>query len=402
MKRWLVVMSAMAQMACCIARGAKVKTPRGLRLIEELKVGDEVVVVDPSTLEEHVGRITEVKSAKRECSLINSLRLTSAHPLFDTEKNEWAPAGDWLLGSRTHFATVKGPSKAEHVERFVGIDEVFDLSVDHPLHTFVADGVVVHNKTPLGRNECRLADSTAVEPNASCRCGTDAGRIKCDSRDFAACSCDTSRERWTAKEQTRRETLEDLGRWTIVDCDTQAYAFDVSRPSTMPPSAKTDTALNISSGASCGRLVSNFDDLGPPMWLFFERGSTRKNATVFTLGLEAGTNLKLIEATDEEYGVRVSISGLANRSAIRFTARDLVPYDRWVQMRWTTQQLSDGLIVRPKIVDPFFNVDATSFELPDGGATLDAWLEDGGRFEVASSGPLRLGIAGGTGPTWVK
>lgn len=38
------------------------------------------------------------------------------------------------------------PVRVERVSTFAGIHEVFDLTVDHPLHNFIAAGVLVHNK----------------------------------------------------------------------------------------------------------------------------------------------------------------------------------------------------------------------------------------------------------------
>ncbi|MGV3625710.1 MAG: Hint domain-containing protein [Archangium sp.] len=192
-KQWLVTLSALAQLACppqCIARGTPVKTPKGTRNIEALEVGDEITVVDPSSLEEHRGVITAVRSATRECARLGALRLTPSHPLFDTEKNEWAPAGDWLLGLRTHYATLDGPKEVSNIERFVGVDQVFDLTVDHPLHTFVADGVVVHNKQRLPPADGGCVDSfgavTAAGTPCDCQIGT--GVIECVG--FSArCSC---------------------------------------------------------------------------------------------------------------------------------------------------------------------------------------------------------------------
>lgn len=189
-KRWLVTLSALAQFACpnsCIARGTPVKTPRGLKNIEDVSVGDEVVVVDPASLDEHVGVVTAVRSATRECARVDTLRLTPAHPLFDTTRNEWAPAGDWLLGLRTHYATLEGAKQVAQVERFVGLDEVFDLTVDHPLHTFVAGGVVVHNKSPP-IDGCFDAQGVFQQQGQTCRCLFGTGVTMCTGT-VASCSC---------------------------------------------------------------------------------------------------------------------------------------------------------------------------------------------------------------------
>ncbi len=163
-KPWLLMSAAVSQ-ACfvCVARGAKVKTPRGPRNIEEFVVGDEVYAVEPETGVQHLTRITGIRTAKRECGAIDGLRLTSTHPLYDPVRHEWAPAGDWLLGVRTVLLTINGPKQVTQVQRFVGVDDVFDLSVEHPAHTFVVDGVVVHNKDyPEPLRTCSLPDGGTV------------------------------------------------------------------------------------------------------------------------------------------------------------------------------------------------------------------------------------------------
>jgi hypothetical protein len=37
-----------ASAACCVAKGTRVRTKRGERLVEALQVGDEVTCIDPS------------------------------------------------------------------------------------------------------------------------------------------------------------------------------------------------------------------------------------------------------------------------------------------------------------------------------------------------------------------
>ncbi len=237
-KRWLVAMSALAQLSCCIARGARVKTPRGDRNIEDLGVGDEVVVVDPVTREQHVGLVSAVRSAKRECAVINtsrgSLRLTPSHPLFDSARREWAPAGDWILGLRSALVHVDGDAHVMSVERFVGIDDVFDVSVSHPLHTFVADGVVVHNKQPL-TSPCTTASGDAVRSDDRCSCPLGDGFVVCRD-DVATCACVglaspasavSFSSRWAFALGDSDISLRDGSKWSRLRCGDSPRALTV-------------------------------------------------------------------------------------------------------------------------------------------------------------------------------
>lgn len=169
MKRLLL---AAALSSCgCVARGSRVRVPRGEQLIEDLAVGDEIICVDPDTGEEATGRLAAVRSLHRECVRLNDLTLTSDHPVYCPVTREWAPAGDWALGKRTVLHGVE----LSRVEVYAGVHEVFDLTVDHPLHNFVANGVLVHNKS----------QSTACKDYIAC-CARVSGASNCSDSTFGA------------------------------------------------------------------------------------------------------------------------------------------------------------------------------------------------------------------------
>jgi hypothetical protein len=160
----------MALSSCgCVARGTLVSTPRGPRRVEELQVGDEVVVVDPASRATARSPLLAIRVARRECGTVRhaggALCVTTDHPLYDPDADAFYPAGDWLLGSR-RAVLVHTDGRVERevlteVETFTRVDDVFDLTVAHEWHTFVADGVVVHNKTPPCRDPA---------PNTACTC----------------------------------------------------------------------------------------------------------------------------------------------------------------------------------------------------------------------------------------
>lgn len=177
----------------CVARGSRVRTPDGERPIESLRRGDELVVADPATGATAVSRLVAIVGSTRECGTLSfvgrRLSVTSDHPLYDPLARDFFPAGDWLLGKRTHLAMPTGSGlqvlAVEQVEVFSRVDEVFDLTVEHAWHTFVAEGVLVHNKQPA---PCDAPDAnefiaytgpTAGSQPCSCADGG-VGRWRCE------------------------------------------------------------------------------------------------------------------------------------------------------------------------------------------------------------------------------
>jgi hypothetical protein len=194
----LLLGAALSFAACippgCIARGARVRTPRGSRPIEDLEVGDEVLCVDPELGVTHATRITWRRVVQRECLTLSfdggALQCTSDHPLYCPTSKGWHPAGDWALGKRTSLlqVTSEGQRVVEvtSVSTFSGVHDVFDLTVEHPLHNFVADGVLVHNKQPP-RVPC--ADGGVLRESCQCQSSPGTGFITCDiNTNGAVCS----------------------------------------------------------------------------------------------------------------------------------------------------------------------------------------------------------------------
>jgi hypothetical protein len=168
----------------CVARGSRVRTPDGERPIEELRVGDEVVTADPATGATAASRLVAVVGSTRECGTLSfggrRLCVTSDHPLYDPLAKGFFPAGDWLLGARTHLAALTESGlealAVDRVEVFSRVDEVFDLTVEHAWHTFVAEGVLVHNKQPAG---CDVPDASGFVSYT----GPSAGQQPCSCAD---------------------------------------------------------------------------------------------------------------------------------------------------------------------------------------------------------------------------
>lgn len=199
MRRWVAAAAAASGLGCgpfyppgCVARGTRVTTPGGSRRVEELAVGDEVIAIDPESGAFAVARLSAVRSVQREAGALTAagrtLQVTSDHPLYDPDARGFFPAGDWLLGRRRNLLVFEGARCAvvtlERSEAFAALTDVFDLTVDHAWHTFVAEGVVVHNKS--SRNECTVevvdagfASVTVGETNGPpCACPSDGGTAR--------------------------------------------------------------------------------------------------------------------------------------------------------------------------------------------------------------------------------
>lgn len=152
---WLLVVG-LSMPGCCVAAGTRVLTPRGWTRVEGLTVGDLVYSVDEETGERFEARIVAVRSTIREIGAVRlggmELRATSDHPLYCPVDQCYAPAGDWFLGLR-RFLAVSTEAGIEHREvesadGYTGVAVVYDISVDHALHNFIAEGVIAHNKSP--------------------------------------------------------------------------------------------------------------------------------------------------------------------------------------------------------------------------------------------------------------
>jgi hypothetical protein len=116
--------------------------------------------------------------------------VTADHPLYDPLARGFFPAGDWLLGLRTHLLEISDgrsstPVRVEAFEAFTRLDEVFDLTVAHEWHTFIAEGIVVHNKQPAN---CSIPDGgstnggTPPELRPTCSCADGGvGRWSCEA-----------------------------------------------------------------------------------------------------------------------------------------------------------------------------------------------------------------------------
>lgn len=143
-------------MCGCVARGSRIRTPDGRRRIEDLEVGDTVFSLDPETGKFVEGEIVGIDQVERECLALElggtTLKYTSNRPVYDPDADEYAPAGDWVRGKRSSVLVRDDDSTEvrtiEETAAYAGISQVFDLTVGTEHSNFVADGFLVHNKSP--------------------------------------------------------------------------------------------------------------------------------------------------------------------------------------------------------------------------------------------------------------
>jgi hypothetical protein len=167
--------AALLSFACtCVAADTPVQTPDGDVAIGQLTVGDIVWSIDVRDGRRIAATVVAVRRAVRECVALRwhdgELICTSDHPLFDPDRGDYRPAGDWVTGAARRLLR-----RHEHLHpvdvlaarTYAGTREVVDITLSAEPHNFVAAGVVVHNKSYAGPEIegelLAVADLTAAE-----------------------------------------------------------------------------------------------------------------------------------------------------------------------------------------------------------------------------------------------
>jgi hypothetical protein len=177
----------------CVAAGTLVSTPTGERAIEDLAIGDLVYALDPHTGERVATAINFVRSKTRRCLDFQieggaTLRCTHDHPVYSPDHHSYANAGHWRSGELTHMLVVTDEGlerrRVAHVEQAPEDCVVFDIGVEHELHNFLANRVLVHNKSVASYDSNDWSDEDEA--------ATDTGRTFVGDESFYACGeeCD--------------------------------------------------------------------------------------------------------------------------------------------------------------------------------------------------------------------
>ena len=161
----VAVAAAAACFGCitsCIARGAWIETPRGAGASRTCawatRSGASTrrranATAHASPHQAQPARVRPPAPARRARADADA-----RSPGLRPGTMRWRPAGDWVEGRarRLWVLDERGPRHERvvpaRIESGVGAFEVFDLTVDHQLHNYVAHGVLVHNKSPAFEN----------------------------------------------------------------------------------------------------------------------------------------------------------------------------------------------------------------------------------------------------------
>lgn len=180
-KRWWaeLLLAAPALAGCgtdsCFVAATLIATPRGLRGIESLAPGDTVWSYDPvhGLVERTVEAVhrTRVRVICRVEAGGASLRgVTPSHPMYDAAAGRYTELRQ--LREESRLLVFRDASAQACAIDCIQIEEVaepsfevFNLTVEGPEHNYVADGVLVHNKSIFMADAC---GNILLEANESC------------------------------------------------------------------------------------------------------------------------------------------------------------------------------------------------------------------------------------------
>lgn len=142
----------------CFSAGTKILTPSGEVSIEQLTAGDVVLSMDPQTqalVPASVERLHQtVAEALLEVSLSDgrTVRVTPEHPFFDPTTAAYRPIREFRVGDAVLLRP--GADSAPQPIQIIVIRPlpdrhvpVYNLTVSGPHQNYLAEGLLVHNKT---------------------------------------------------------------------------------------------------------------------------------------------------------------------------------------------------------------------------------------------------------------
>lgn len=130
----------------CVPFGTLVETPNGKRGVEHLRIGEEVVSVCIGTsTERKKAMIASIRTSRtfRCIQLTKDWLVTPDQPIRTADR--WIEAikvenGDRVMDGSGQLVAI------EHLQVIEDYFEVYELSIEAPLHNYVANGLLCHNK----------------------------------------------------------------------------------------------------------------------------------------------------------------------------------------------------------------------------------------------------------------
>lgn len=144
----------------CFIPGTRVLTPSGWRAIETLRPGDTIVsysLGEERLVSRAVRRVfsaTTDRLLRLEAGELHLTGVSGSHPVFDVTRSAFVRVDALSLGGIV-LASLPGatprPLPITHlsVAASGGTHEVWNLEVDGEEHNYFAEGILVHNKSPL-------------------------------------------------------------------------------------------------------------------------------------------------------------------------------------------------------------------------------------------------------------
>ena len=154
---------------CCFLPTTQVQTPDGPVAISQLTVDQIVTAYDEVTQEYTTATVAQVlrhgeagvdQHDFNAAPLLElqheqgKLIVTANHPIYDTVTATFKPAGDFEVGNtlltQTQPVSITGVTELEEAEHLEADKIVYNLTLTAGPHTYIADGIVVHNKDSGG------------------------------------------------------------------------------------------------------------------------------------------------------------------------------------------------------------------------------------------------------------
>jgi hypothetical protein len=124
---------------------------------EKLNIGDEIYSYDFSQGRLIPAKIVNIRKGNERCVRFyvnsgSSLEVSIEHPIYSPETGTYEKALRWQSTELSEFYTFSQEKPTTAILTSMEISRekiaVYDITVDSPFGNFIANGILVHNKTP--------------------------------------------------------------------------------------------------------------------------------------------------------------------------------------------------------------------------------------------------------------